>query len=144
MTNIFADFRSLMLAALDDLVARGELPPGLDFSRIAVEPPRDPNRGDLATNAAMVLPGIVKGHSMALAERIVAALARRELTTGDYRGSGFTAGTAKPGFINIKLAPEVWQAQLRAILHAGTGFGDSELGGGERVNVEFVSANPTG
>ena len=57
---------------------------------------------------------------------------------------GFTAAPAKPGFINIRLAPEVWHAQLRAILRAGTAFGDSAIGGGERVNVEFVSANPTG
>jgi len=81
---------------------------------------------------------------MALAERIGAALAGRELTTGDYRGSGFTVAPAKPGFINIRLVPEVWHAQLRAILRAGTAFGDSAMGGGERVNVEFVSANPTG
>ena len=144
MTNIFADFRRVVLAAIEDLVADGELPPGLDLRRVAVEPPRDPTRGDLATNAAMVLPQIVKGQSMALAERIAAALNRCELSTGDYRGSGFTAGTAKPGFINIKLAPEVWHAQLRAMLNAGTAFGDSGLGCGERVNVEFVSANPTG
>src|SRR5262249_37686343 len=68
----------------------------------------------------------------------------RELITGDYRGSGFTLTVAKPGFINIKLAPEVWHAQLRVILNAGTTFGDSEVGRGERVNVEFVSTNPTG
>ena len=144
MTNIVADFRRVVLVAIEDLVTNGELPPGLDLRRVAVEPPRDPAHGDLATNAAMVLPGIDKGHSMALAERITAALARQELITGDYRGSAFTVTTAKPGFINIRLASEVWHAQLRAILRAGATFGDSELGGGERVNVEFVSANPTG
>src|SRR5580692_5787819 len=144
MTNIFADFRRVVLAAIEDLVANRELPPGLDLRRVAVEPPRDPAHGDLATNAAMVLPGIDKAHSMALAERIAAALVRRELITGDYRGSAFTVATAKPGFINIRLASEIWHAQLRAILSAGTAFGASELGGGERVNVEFVSANPTG
>jgi arginyl-tRNA synthetase len=144
MTNIFSDFRRLVLATLGDLARQGLLPPGLDLSRVAVEPPRDPAHGDLATNAAMVLAGMVKGHSMELAERIAAALTGRELVTGDYRGSGFTVAAAKPGFINVKLAPEVWQAQLRAILRAGTGYGDSPLGSGERVNVEFVSANPTG
>jgi arginyl-tRNA synthetase len=144
MTNIFADFRRVVLAAIEDLVANRELPPGLDLRRVAVEPPRDPAHGDLATNAAMVLPGIDKAHSMALAERIAAALVRRELITGDYRGSAFTVATAKPGFINIRLASQIWHAQLRAILRAGTAFGASELGGGERVNVEFVSANPTG
>src|SRR5271165_5764383 len=144
MTNIFADFRRLVLAALDDLAARGELPQGLDLGRVAVEPPREPAHGDLATNAAMVLAGIVKENPMALAERIGAALCGQELATGGYRGSGFTVAAARPGFINIRLAPEVWHAQLRAILRAGTAFGDSPIGGGERVNIEFVSANPTG
>ena len=163
MTNIFSDFRRLVVVpALEDLVAHGSLPSGLDWSRIAVEPPRDPEHGDLATNAAMVLAGASPTHldrainptmaaagmvetpSMALAERIVASMKGRELVTGDYRGSGFTVSAVRPGFINVKLAPEVWHAQLRAILRAGTAFGDSANGGGERVNVEFVSTNPTG
>src|SRR6516165_8936276 len=144
MTNIFADFRRVVLAALDDLTERGDLPRGLDFARIAVEPPRDPANGDLATNAAMVLAGGVKRNQMALADLIVAALPGRELITGGYRGAGYTAVPAMPGFINIRLDPEVWHAQLRAILRAGTAFGDSIIGAGERVNVEFVSANPTG
>jgi arginyl-tRNA synthetase len=144
MANIFQDFRRLVLAALDDLAAQGGLPHGLDLSRVAVEPPRDPAHGDLATNAAMVLARAVKENPLALAERIAAALAGRELVTGSYHGSGYAVAPAKPGFINIALAPEVWHAQLRAILNAGPAFGDSELGQGERVNVEFVSANPTG
>jgi arginyl-tRNA synthetase len=144
MTNIFADFRRVVLAALDDLTERGDLPRGLDFGRVAVEPSRDPSHGDLATNAAMVLAGPVKQNPMALADRVAAALARRELATGDYRGAGFTAVSARPGFINIRLDAEVWHAQLRDILRAGTAFGDSVTGRGERVNVEFVSANPTG
>jgi arginyl-tRNA synthetase len=145
MTNIFSDFRRLVVVpALDDLVADGSLPNGLDWSRVSVEPPRDPAHGDLATNAAMVLAGPLKENPMALAERILAALEGRELVTGDYRGSGFTVAAARPGFINVKLAPEVWHAQLRAILRAGIAFGDSSIGGGERVNVEFVSTNPTG
>ena len=140
-----ADFRRLVvLPALDDLVTCGSLPDGLDWSRVAVEPPRDPAHGDLATNAAMVLAGPLKENPMALAERIAAALNERELVTADYRGPGFTVAAVRPGFINIKLDPPVWHAQLRAILHAGTSFGDSAIGGRERVNVEFVSANPTG
>jgi arginyl-tRNA synthetase len=144
MINIFADFRRLVLAVLDELAARGELPRGLDLSRVAVELPRDPAHGDLSTNAAMVLAGAVKENPMALAERIAAAFVGRELVTGDYRGRGFTVAPVKPGFMNIRLAPEVWHAQLRTILRAGTAFGDSAIGGGEGVNVEFVSANPTG
>src|SRR6516164_2004330 len=144
MTDIFADFRRLVLSALDELAGQGVLRQGLDFGRVAVEPPRDPEHGDLSTNAAMVLAGPLKQNPMALAERIAAALAARELTTGDYRGPGFTVAPAKPGFVNIKLADEVWHAQLRAILRAGTRYGDSAIGRGERVNIEFVSANPTG
>jgi arginyl-tRNA synthetase len=144
MTNIFRDVRRLVLAALHDLAGQGALPRGLDLARVAVEPPRDPAHGDLATNVAMVLAGAVEKNPMELAEQIGAALGARELVTGDYRGHGFTVAAARPGFLNITLAPEIWQAQLRVILCAGTGFGDSTLGGGERVNVEYVSANPTG
>jgi arginyl-tRNA synthetase len=144
MINIYGDFRRLLISALDDLVAEGVLPAGLDFARVAVEPPRDPAHGDLATNAAMVLAGAVKQNPMALAERIAAALAGREFASGDYRGSGFSVAPVRPGFLNIRLDPAVWHAQLRAILQAGTAYGDSTIGGGERVNVEFVSANPTG
>ena len=133
MTNIFADFRRLVLAAIDDLAANGELPSRLDLRRVAVEPPRDPAHGDLSTNAAMVLGGAVRENPMALAGRIAAALAGREFVTGDYCGGGFTVAPAKPGFINIRLAPEVWHAQLRAVLRVGTTFGDSTIGRGERV-----------
>jgi arginyl-tRNA synthetase len=144
MINIFGDFRRLVVAALDDLAAEGALPPETDFGRVAVEPPRDPAHGDLATNAAMVLAGAARENPMALAERIGAALARHELVSGDYRGSGFSVAAARPGFLNIRLDPKVWHAQLRAILDAGTAYGDATIGGGEKVNVEFVSANPTG
>src|SRR3954452_18612550 len=144
MNDIFSDFRRLVIAALGDLAARGALPSGLDFARVAVEPPRDPAHGDLATNAAMVLAGAVKQNPMALAEMIAASLSGRELESAGYRGSGFTVAAARPGFLNVRLDPAVWQAQLRAILRAGTAYGDTDLGGGERGNVEFVSANPTG
>ncbi len=151
MTNIFSDFRcQVVLPALEDLMADGSLPRGLDLSRVTVEPPRDPAHGDLATNASMVLAGSVKEPPMSLAERIVASLEKRELASmvaarlAGREAQRFTAAAARPGFINFTLAPEVWHAQLRAILRAGTAFGDSQIGGGERVNVEFVSANPTG
>ena len=144
MINIYGDFRRLVVAALDDLAAEGALPPGTDFGRVAVEPPRDPAHGDLATNAAMVLAGAAQQNPMALAERIGVELARHELVSGDYRGSGFSVAVARPGFLNIRLDPAIWHAQLRAILNAGTAWGDSTIGAGERVNVEFVSANPTG
>src|SRR5215469_14266800 len=144
MSNIFGDFRHVLVSALDGLATKGELPAGVDFARVAVEPPRDPSHGDLATNAAMVLAGQAKQNPMALAEKIAATLQGRELESGDYRGSGFSVHPVKPGFLNIRLDPAVWHAQLRAVLGAGTAYGDSTLGDGEKVNVEFVSANPTG
>ncbi|HEV2302493.1 MAG TPA: arginine--tRNA ligase [Stellaceae bacterium] len=144
MTNLCSDFRRLVLAALDDLVRDGMLPAGIEAARVAVEPPRDPAHGELSTNAAMVLAATARQNPMALAERIAAALAAHDLDTAGYRGRGFSVEPARPGFLNIRLAPEIWHAQLRAILEAGTAFGDSALGMGERVNVEFVSANPTG
>jgi arginyl-tRNA synthetase len=144
MTDIFGDFRRLVLAALNDLAAAGMLPAGLDFARVAVEPPRDPLHGDLASNAAMLLAGQVKRNPLELAETIGAALSGRELHSAGYCGSGFTAAVARPGFINIRLDAEIWHAQLRAILEAGTAYGDSKSGEGRRVNVEFVSVNPTG
>jgi arginyl-tRNA synthetase len=144
MGDIFGDFRRLVLSALNDLAAAGALPAGLDVARVAVEPPRDGAHGDLSTNAAMVLAGQVRQNPLELAGKIAAALAGRELETADYRGVGFTAEVARPGFINVRLEPAAWHAQLRAVLLAGTAYGDSEIGGGRRVNVEFVSANPTG
>src|SRR5262249_4721636 len=145
MINIFSDFRQLvMLPALNNLVAQGSLPKGLDFSRVAVEPPRDPAHGDLATNAAMVLAGQAKQNPMALAEQIAAALAEQELASGDYHGRGFTVAAARPGFLNIRLDPAVWHAQLRAVLQTGAAYGVSAIGNAEKGNVEFVSANPTG
>ena len=142
--NVFADFRRLVIAALDELAAQGALPSGLDFGRVAVEPPRDPAHGDLATNAAMVLAGPAKQNPMMLAERLTEALSGRALESAGYTGCGFTVTAQRPGFLNVWLDPAVWHAQLRAILLAGTAYGDTDLGRGAPVNVEFVSANPTG
>src|ERR1700732_293913 len=146
MGDIFGDFRRLVLAELNNLAEAGALPSGLDFARIAVEPPRDPSHGDLSTNAAMVLAGQAKRNPLELAEKIGAALHRQIgwLVVVYGPGSTFTVEVAKPGFLNIRLSPEILHAQLSVILRAGTGYGDSKTGAGERVNVEFVSANPTG
>src|SRR5271169_4104148 len=123
MADVFGDFRQIVVAALDDLAASGALPAGLDYGRVAVEPPRDPSHGDLSTNAAMVLAGQVKQNPLALAETIAAALTKHELHSAGYRGRGFTADVAKPGFINIRLDDEIWHAQLRAILQTGIAYG---------------------
>lgn len=134
--NLFSDIRELVIAALTDLAAQGTLPAGLDFAAVAVEPPRDAAHGDMATNAAMVL-----AKPSGLQPRVIAeALASRLMQ--DPRIAG--ADVAGPGFLNFRLDPAVWHTLLRAALTQGVDYGRSKLGQGLRVNVEFVSANPTG
>jgi arginyl-tRNA synthetase len=136
VTALYARFAAHIDSALDALTARGELPAGLERRSVAVEPPRDPSHGDLATNAAMVLAKGAGTNPRSLAGPIA-----KELSALDEVESAEIAG---PGFINIRLAPRVWQDELRAILAAGADYGRSAVGAGARVNVEYVSANPTG
>ena len=134
--NLFADIRELVVAELQGLMASGVLPAGLDLAGVAVEPPRDQGHGDMATNAAMVL-----AKPSGMAPRAIAdALAARLMA--DPRVAG--ADVAGPGFLNLRLEPGAWQGLVREVLVQGTGYGRSNLGGGRKVNVEFVSANPTG
>jgi arginyl-tRNA synthetase len=134
--DLFAHFRSVVIAELDMLMRDGELRPGLDLTRVAVEPPRDPAHGDIATNAAMVLAKPAGLQPRAFAEKLAARLKREsDITAADVAG---------PGFINLRIADSFWHARLADVLDAGTSYGDSELGHGRRVNVEYVSANPTG
>ena len=134
--NLFADIRTLVLAQLDAMVADSQLPGGLAYDNVTVEPPRDAAHGDMATNAAMVLakPAGLKPRDIAeaLAARLVA----------DDRID--TAEVAGPGFLNLRLAPVVWQGVVGAVLASGERFGRSDMGAGQRINVEYVSANPTG
>jgi arginyl-tRNA synthetase len=134
--NLFTDLRSAVVAAVQDMQAQGTLPAGLDLSAITVEPPRDAGHGDMATNAAMVLAKAAGQSPRVIADALVARLATDPRVV--------EASVAGPGFINIRLAPGVWQGLVRAVLQQGTGYGQSTLGQGRRVNVEFVSANPTG
>ena len=134
--NLFDEFRAAVLAALDTLEAEGMLPAGLDRSNIAVEPPRDAAHGDMATNAAMVLAKPAGKAPRVIAEALAAKLA------ADPRIA--SADVAGPGFLNLRLSPDVWQAQIAVILKAGADYGRSTVGQGRKVNVEFVSANPTG
>lgn len=134
--NLFADIRALVVAELDALALAGALPKGLDFSNVAVEPPRDAAHGDMATNAAMVLAKPAGQNPRALAEALAARLG------ADPRIAA--AEVAGPGFLNLRLSPAVWQGVVRAALSDGADFGRSTLGQGAKVNVEFVSANPTG
>jgi arginyl-tRNA synthetase len=134
--NIFGLFEKRVADALGRLAEAGRIPSGLDASRVVVEPPRDPSHGDLATNAAMVLAKEARMNPRALADLIVGDLQDDpRITRVDVAG---------PGFINIRLAPAVLHQALRAAVLDGEGFGRSGQGGGRAVNVEYVSANPTG
>ena len=134
--NLFADIRIAVIAALEEMQTAGALPAGLAFDAVAVEPPRDPAHGDMATNAAMVLARPAGVNPRVLADDLAARL-RRD-------GRIALAEVAGPGFLNLRLAPGVWQGVVKAALAEGPDYGRSELGAGARVNVEFVSANPTG
>ncbi len=134
--NVFSAFKAIVESEIESLVADGTLPAGTDGTRVSVDPPRDPSHGDLATNAAMVLakPAGLKPRDLAetLAERL---RAQDTVETVDVAG---------PGFINLRLSDDFWRARLADILDMGTDYGRSEMGQGRPVNVEYVSANPTG
>ncbi|HEU4704669.1 MAG TPA: arginine--tRNA ligase, partial [Sphingomicrobium sp.] len=134
--SIYAQYAALLDGVLDELVADGALPAGLERRSVAVEPPRDSSHGDLATNAAMVLAKAAGTNPRALAALIAPRLeALPPVTSVEIAG---------PGFINLKLAPDAWRDELRTILVEGETYGASTVGANERVNVEYVSANPTG
>jgi len=135
-TTLHAAFAAHVDAALDALEAAGTLPPGLPRSNVSVEPPRDPSHGDLATNAAMVLAKPAGTNPRALAEALAEQL--RAVNGVD------AVEIAGPGFLNLRLADGVWLDEVRAIAALGDQYGRSTLGTGRRVNVEYVSANPTG
>lgn len=134
--NIFAEFQTVVENAVASLGSEGVLPFGLDLSKLTVEPPRDATHGDLSTNAAMVLAKSAGKNPRTVAEALLPKL----LQHGDVT-SGAIAG---PGFINLFLKPHVWPRVLAAALEQQEQYGSSNLGQGLNVNVEYVSANPTG
>ena len=134
--NIYAHFESEIRTIIDGLVQADQLPSGLDTSRITCEAPRDPSHGDLATNAAMVLAKAAGVKPRDLAEQIA-----EHLQQVDGVDSVDIAG---PGFINMRLDPSCWRDRINDILAAGGDWGKSSKGKGQTVNVEYVSANPTG
>jgi arginyl-tRNA synthetase len=134
--SLYAQYAALLEGVLDDLASEGALPADLDRKNVTVEPPRDPAHGDLATNAAMVLAKTAGTNPRALAEAIKPKLeALSPVTSVEIAG---------PGFINIRLKSDAWRDELRTILREGEEYGLSKIGANERVNVEYVSANPTG
>ena len=134
--NLFTEIRGTVIAALEAMMDADTLPAGLDLSNVAVEPPRDPLHGDMATNAAMVLAKPAGLKPRDIAEDLAARL------SDDPRIA--SAEVAGPGFLNLRLAQGQWHDVLRAVLATGPDFGRSTMGQGRKVNVEYVSANPTG
>ena len=134
--SLYARYGALLNGVLDELVAEGALPSGIERRQVAVEPPRDSAHGDLATNAAMVLAKAAGTNPRALAGLIEPKLKALPGVTG--------VEIAGPGFINLRIDAQVWRDELQAILGEGSKYGLSQIGAGERVNVEYVSANPTG
>jgi arginyl-tRNA synthetase len=134
--SLYAQYAALLDGVLDDLVSDGTLPAELDRRNVTVEPPRDPSHGDLATNAAMVLAKAAGTNPRALAEAIKLRLEALPPVT--------SVEVAGPGFINLRLTADAWRDELKTILSQGDDYGLSKVGNNERVNVEYVSANPTG
>ncbi|QNM82541.1 arginine--tRNA ligase [Sphingomonas sabuli] len=134
--TLYARYSELLDTVLDTLQADGTLPDGIERRAVAVEPPRDPAHGDLATNAAMVLAKQARTNPRALAEAIAPGLeALPDVSSVEIAG---------PGFINLRLTDDAWRGELATILREGDSYGRSDAGGNERVNIEYVSANPTG
>lgn len=133
---IFHAFAGHVAAALDALMAAGQLPEGLNRGAVTVESPRDPSHGDLATNAAMVLSKPAGTNPRALATLLVAELEKLPQVKA--------AEIAGPGFINLRLSDAAWLGELALIGAQGADYGRSGVGAGTTVNVEYVSANPTG
>lgn len=134
--NLFADIRALVLDSLAAMQGEGQLPEGLDFANVTVEPPRDPGHGDMATNAAMVLAKPAKSKPRDIAEALAAKLADDPRIT--------SAEVAGPGFLNLRLDGSAWAGVVKTVLADGVAYGRSDMGQGLKVNVEYVSANPTG
>lgn len=134
--NIFSDFQAQVIAAVSALQNEGKLPLALDLSKLAAEPPRDASHGDIATNAAMVLAKPAGMNPRAVAELLVGKLQ----SAPDVK----SLSIAGPGFINATLNAEVWPRVLASVLSEKGNFGRTAFGQGRKVNVEYVSANPTG
>ncbi len=134
--NMFEHLRGEVEAVVAALAGEGVVPEGLDLSRLSIDPPREAGHGDVATNAAMVLAKPAAMKPRELAEKIAEGLGKLDQVA--------KAEVAGPGFINLTLEASFWHGRLAEILSTGTAYGDSGIGKGEKINVEYVSANPTG
>ncbi len=134
--NVFGEIRNLIIASLNEMQVLADLPNDLNFDLVTVEPPRNSNHGDMATNAAMVLASQSRKKPLDIANKLAVHLGHSPLVAA--------VEIAGPGFINIRLAANVWGTVLRAILEDPLVYGRSNIGAAKRVNIEYVSANPTG
>ena len=134
--NVFFHIRTAIVGVIEGASEDNVLPQGLKTDAVTAEAPRDPSHGDMATNAAMVL-----SKQAGMKPRDVADILAERLVLLDDVESAEVAG---PGFINLKLSDSIWQGVIKHVLTEGTAFGDSNIGEGVDVNVEYVSANPTG
>ena len=134
--NIYLDFRNQIVKILEDLKYDGTLADDVSFNGIIVEPPRDRSNGELSTNAAMVVAKGTKQNPFVIAECISRVLTLNEKVS--------SIEVVKPGFLNFSLKPSVWLDILANAFEIGDEFGSSDLGQGKKINIEYVSANPTG
>ena len=134
--NYFNYFQRIVREKIEEMSNAGILPAGLDLSSVSVAPPRDPDHGEIAANAALVLAKQAKMKPRDIAEPLATALAEHDAVA--------SADVAGPGFINLRIAEDFWRERLTDALRAGPDYGASNVGAGRKVNVEYVSANPTG
>ena len=134
--NFFHSFRDEILKCIEKLAKEGKLPEGLALDKITTEPPRDPAHGDIATNAAMILSKPANRNPRELGELIAKELKSLPDVT--------EVTVAGPGFINLRLAPDFWYKELETIVKKKEEYGSSSIGLGEKINLEYVSTNPTG
>jgi len=134
--NIFNRFKDQLLKCIGELQNRGELPENLDMASISVEPPRNPDHGDVSTNAALLLAGVLKRNPREIATLLADSLAGPD--------EFLAIEVAGPGFLNVRFSQKFWHNVLEQIIVLGEDFGQNPIGRGEKIILEFVSANPTG
>jgi len=134
--NVFSHLKQIVLGEIDRLSGAGDLPPDLETGAVTVEPPRDPSHGDAASNVALVLAKSARRKPREIAELVAAGLrGLSDIESVDIAG---------PGFINLRMTNAFWHARIADVFAAGEKYGASDIGAGQAVNVEYVSANPTG
>ncbi len=134
--NVFSHLSEVVHKEIEEMCDAGALPDGIDLSAVQVEPPREAEHGDAACNAALVLAKQARRKPREIAEHLAERL--------QIHPEIHAVEVAGPGFVNLRLTDDFWLARLAELLATGPGYGADDLGQGQRINVEYVSANPTG